>query len=209
MDRVICYADGLNIYYGLRKGHFRNYLWLDLKQLSELLLMGREQLTKVKYFTSPMKADAAKEARQSTFIDALSSEPMISVFKGKIKEFDDYCRACKEPYVMRREKETDTGLSVEIVRDAFRDEFDSALLMSGDTDFVPPLRVVSEEFPEKKIIVAKPINCGPCVDLRAYANRFVRVKTKHLSVCQFPDEVTTSEGYIVKRPDTFKWPMEE
>ena len=205
--RVICYVDGLNVYHGLKRGTHRNYLWLDIPSLVEHFLKGRQSLNAIKYFTSPMRGDLAKKARQQVYIDALRLDLRLEVISGKVKEHEEHCRKCGHLRLVRREKETDTGMSSEIVKDVFKDEFDVAILLTGDTDFVPPARIVREEFPEKEIFVLKPFNCGPCDDLKAQATDYARIKMKHLISFQFPDKVTTRDGYIVERPETFQWPI--
>lgn len=42
------------------------------------------------------------------------------------------------------EKEVDTRISVDLVRMAFRDEYDAAYLLSADSDFIPAVEAVQE-----------------------------------------------------------------
>ena len=50
--RVAVYVDGLNLYYGLNSPGWRQYHWLDLRRLSEHLLLPGQRLAMVKYFTA-------------------------------------------------------------------------------------------------------------------------------------------------------------
>ena len=209
MTRVICYVDGLNLYYGLKHRQWRNYLWLDIPKLARDILASvaaHDTLIATKYFTAPMLGDPGRASRQSVYLDALSSEPTLEVHKGTIRVTTVWCPNCGKPYAERHEKETDTGMAAEIIKDAFTDAFDGALLMTGDTDFAPVARIVESHFPGKRVILARPPNRGPCDDLRKYCDQYIRIKADRLSVCQYPNEVTTSKGFKVTRPPSFGWP---
>jgi hypothetical protein len=43
-ERIICYIDGFNLYFGLREKGWKKYYWLDLKRLTEKLLKPRQSL---------------------------------------------------------------------------------------------------------------------------------------------------------------------
>ncbi len=65
MDRVVAYIDGFNLYFGLKAGHGRKYLWLDLEALAESLLRPGQELREVKYFTARLRDDPEGGRRQS------------------------------------------------------------------------------------------------------------------------------------------------
>jgi hypothetical protein len=80
---VISYIDGYNLYFGIRweaikkgskdepdPGWYR-YLWVDLHAMSRNLLTNRQQLTALKYFTSPITTGKGKQERQNAFLDAV------------------------------------------------------------------------------------------------------------------------------------------
>jgi len=199
-NRVIGYIDGLNVYGGLKNPPYRKYLWLDLPKLIELFLGSYEELVVVKYFYSPMLGNIAKEERQSVYLDALSSDPRVELFPGKFKVHNLECRNCGHIRPDRREKETDTGMASEIVKDAFIDAYDMAVILSGDTDFVPPARIVRTHHADEGIYLLKPFNCGPCDDLQTQSTKFSKIGQRHLSQCQFDEEVISSEGFTIQRP---------
>ncbi len=70
-SRVIAYIDGFNFYHGLRHSGLKDSRWLDYHALSESMLQPGEQLELVRYFTSRVKNNPKKTARQAVFIDAL------------------------------------------------------------------------------------------------------------------------------------------
>lgn len=209
MPKAICYVDGLNLYYGLKHREWRNYLWLDIPRLARSILASiaaNDTLVATKYFTAPMLGDPDKSSRQSIYLDALSSEPTLEVHKGTIRVTTEWCPNCGKPYTDRHEKETDTGMAAEIIKDAFTNALDIALLITGDTDFAPVVRILKCHFPSKGVILARPPNRGPCDDLRRRCDKYIKIKADRLAACQFPYEVTTSQGYKVTRPPSFQWP---
>lgn len=51
-ERVICYVDGFNLYFGLRDSRLRRYYWLNVRRLAENLLRPHQSLVETKYFTA-------------------------------------------------------------------------------------------------------------------------------------------------------------
>ena len=51
---------------------------------------------------------------------------------------------------------TDVNIATELLTDAFQDRFDTAMLISGDSDLTSPIRTVRQVFPEKRVVVAFP-----------------------------------------------------
>ena len=70
--RTFVYVDGLNLYYGARKG--TPFRWLDLVALLENVLQPHHDILKVKYFTarvSGTSADQSKPQCQDVYLRAL------------------------------------------------------------------------------------------------------------------------------------------
>jgi len=85
--------------------------------------------------------------------------------------------------------------------DAVEDNYDRAIIVSGDTDLVPVIETIHALMPDKEVGVVFP--------LRRYNNSlekaadFAKTMTeKMLSRCQFPDEIKIGNT-IIKRPDSW------
>ena len=94
---------------------------------------------------------------------------------------------------------TDVKIAVEMLSDAFTNKFDTALLISGDTDVVPPVLKIRELFPEKRIVVAFPpkrINN----ELKKAANAYIYLHRHQKSLIQLPEYIMKSDGYRLVRP---------
>src|SRR6266568_3810935 len=136
--RVAVYVDGFNLYFGLRDRHGRKYLWLDLQALATSLLRPGQSLQEVRYFTARVRNDVASIRRQSDYLDALGGHsPLVRIKDGRFQE-------------------KDVNIAVALLGDAVRNRFDTALVISADSDLCPAVREVKDLFPTKRIIAVFP-----------------------------------------------------
>lgn len=109
-------------------------------------------MIQVKYFTSRVSNNPDKQKRQSIYIDALESEN-IKIIYGNYQDGSEECKRCGNIWRTAKEKMTDVNIATSIII-AFKDEYDMAMLISGDSDLVPPIRAVHEHFKNKRVFVA-------------------------------------------------------
>lgn len=205
MQRVIAYVDGFNLYFGLRSKAWKRYYWLNIQTLITDLLKPGQRLVETKYFTSRVSgtpSDPDKCKRQSTYLEALSTLRAFSVFYGHYLEKTATCLRCGACWRVHEEKMTDVNIAVELVVDAFADSFDTALLVSGDSDLTAPVETVRRRFPRKAVIVGFPPGRTSKRLERAATAAFV-IGRKKLADSQFPDQVVKADGYILQKPQ--KW----
>ena len=132
-ERVIAYIDGFNLYFGLRQKGWRSYYWLNLRKMCEKLLKSNQNLLTVKYFTSRVKNSPEKKNRQNAYIDALYTIPHLKVFFGKYQfSPSPPCKKCGFVTTVPEEKMTDVQLASVMISDAYKNSYDTALLVSGD-----------------------------------------------------------------------------
>jgi uncharacterized LabA/DUF88 family protein len=155
-SRVITYIDGFNLYFGLRENDWRKYLWLDLCKFSQALLLDSQVLQHTKYFTSRVRGNVGKQQRQSAYLDALTSLRDLTIFWGRYQPDQKQCQKCGHYAYHPQEKKTDVNIATQLLCDAFHEEFDTALIVSGDADLVPPVQAVRALFPKKRVVVAFP-----------------------------------------------------
>src|SRR5260370_3329785 len=134
MTRVISYIDGFNLYFGLKERNWERYLWLSVQALAANLLKPDQQLAHTKYFTARISFPPDKVKRQTTYLEALQTLPDLSIFYGKYQLSAQTCRRCVHVSQDPNEKMTDVNIAVALMEDAFRDAFDTALLVSADSD---------------------------------------------------------------------------
>ena len=201
-ERVIAYIDGFNLYFGMRDAGYDNSRWLDIKKLIQNLLKSNQELVAVKYYTSRVSNDPDKQKRQSTYIDALESTD-VKIFYGNYQNSTIECKRCLNVWRKANEKMTDVNIATAIIVDAFQDEYDMAMLISGDSDLVPPMREVHKLFKNKRVFVAFPPKRHNS-SVSAIAKGSLQIGRKKLADSQFSEEVESKSGYILKVPTNWK-----
>ena len=162
MKRVTFYIDGFNFYFGIKRARKANpewnkCYWIDLVKLCGLFLGEGQILNKVVYFTaSPLSP--AKNSRQSSFLNAnkLINGDKLEIVRGKYMEKSLGCPFCNATISRPEEKRTDVNISVRMLVDCFEDKTDTVVLISADSDLIPPLEQVNRLFPQKNIKVYFP-----------------------------------------------------
>ena len=157
LAQVITYVDGFNLYYGLRHAYGRKYLWLDLELLVTRLLTGYQHLERVRYFTAPRREDPDGQFRQRTYWGALEAQgPRVEIVNGRFQEKSMWCRQCGNRWTTYEEKETDVSIGIAMIEDAAYRHFETALVVSGDSDLAPAIRAVKRIHPQSRVVVAFP-----------------------------------------------------
>lgn len=206
MIRTIAYIDGFNLYFGLKSKGWRRYYWLDPRLLAKNLLKPGQQLVAVKYFTARISAqpgDPGKQRRQATWLEAIETLPDTRVFYGHYLPKTQNCFKCGASWTAHEEKMTDVHIAVELLRDAYENVFDTALLISADSDLAPPVSAVSDRFPAKRVVVVCPPD-RQSKKLESVATAYFRLGRKTLHDSQLPDEYAKPDGFVLKRPGRWR-----
>lgn len=201
-ERVIVYIDGFNLYYGMRSKGWQRYYWLNVQQLAQHLLKPGQSLVRTKYFTSWVSStprDPDKNSRQSTYVEALETLTNVDIYYGHYLEKTVECFSCGAKWQVPEEKMTDVNIAVEMLVDAFQDQWDTALLISGDSDLTAPIRNIRRFFPAKRVVVAFPPD-RHSVQLQKVAHAYFTIGRRNLAVSQFPDIVRKADGFKLTRP---------
>ena len=202
MERVIVYIDGFNLYYGLRDKGWHKYNWLNIRRLSQEILLPHQTLERVRYFTARVFYDPrnpGKVGRQRAFLDAAGTLPDVHVHYGAYKRKSLKCPECRHVWRTHEEKMTDVNIAVELLGDAVDNAFDTAIVVSADSDLVGPVKAVLGRYPSKRIVVAFPPKRFS-IDLKQVASGSLVIGRKNLKVSQFPNRVATANGAILTRP---------
>ena len=214
-QRVIAYIDGFNLYFGMRESGLRRCYWLNMQTLAENLLRPGQELVATKYFTARITGGRAgdsaarkrkldkKRKRQSDFLEALSTLPDVEMFEGHCLSRDIQCHSCKHSWRKPEEKMTDVQIATEMLDDAYDDRFDVALILSADSDLVPPMRSIRRRFPRKRIVVCFPPGRSS-VQLKRASHASLKISEGQLSASQFPEDVAKADGFVLKRPEHWR-----
>lgn len=198
-QRIITYIDGFNLYFGLKSKKWEKYYWLNLIKLSQNLLKDDQELIMTKYFTARISSPPDKAKRQSIYIDALMSLSDLDIFYGKFQSNFLTCKRCGAIIETPNEKMTDVNIATELLSDAYNDKFDTAILISADSDLSAPISKVLELFKNKRIICAFPPDRFS-KELSKRASGFFLIGRKNLAASIFPDEVVSKTGFILVKP---------
>lgn len=199
MQRVISYIDGFNLYYGLKSQKWQRYLWLDVQALSQNLLKPDQTLVRTKYFTARISQPPDKVRRQNTYLEAIQTLHDVSIQFGHYLTSPRSCRNCGSTFDLAQEKMTDVNIAVAMLEDAFKDAFDTAMLISADSDLIAPLTAVRRLFPAKRVVVACPPGRYSAALCKA-AHGFLKIGHGSIEKSQFPAEVRAATGFILRRP---------
>lgn len=203
MQRVITYVDGFNLYFGLKSSKWHKYYWLNIQKLAHNLLKPDQKLELVKYFTAMITSPPGKEKRQRTFIEALETLPDFEIYYGKYQLNPRRCRKCGYEDYVPNEKMTDVNIAVELLTDGFQDRFDTAIIISADSDLTGPVKALRRLLPHKHIIVAFPPKRSS-MELQKVANAFFTIGRAKFAHSLFAPEVVKADGYILKCPESWK-----
>lgn len=205
MERVIAYIDGFNLFFGLKSRGWKRYYWLDVPALVQNLLRPNQHLVATKYFTSRVSSslhDPGKPKRQNTYLEALQTRPDLSVFFGHYLQQPITCVHCGTTWHKFAEKMTDVNIATELLSDAFQDQFDMAMLVSGDSDLTAPIRAVRRFFASKRVVAAFPPN-RYSVELARAASTSIHIGRAVIAASQMPNQVAKPDGFVLHRPT--KW----
>lgn len=162
MKKVSFYIDGFNFYFGIRRSFHAHpkwgcAYWIDMVRFCESFLSDGQELEKVVYFTaSPL--DPVKSSRQSAFLNAnkeLNSDK-FEIVRGKYITKTIECPHCHFAIPRPEEKKTDVNISVRMMADCVQNKVDSIVLVSADTDLIPPLDFILKNYPQTKVKVYFP-----------------------------------------------------
>ncbi|HMU68978.1 MAG TPA: NYN domain-containing protein [Chitinophagales bacterium] len=206
--RTTFYIDGFNFYNGIKSASksinkdWKKYYWIDFVKFCQLFLTDSHELVKVKYFSAP-PFDSGKQSRQSALFKAnkIINGDKLSIINGKYYKKPITCMAsCKETFHISEEKRTDVNISVEMIGDCAFNNTDLIVLISADSDLVPPIEYVIKKFPDKKVKVYFPPKRSS-YDLKSMVNNNVVYLDKNegkFKAAIMPDLVSNGVKHVNK-----------
>jgi uncharacterized LabA/DUF88 family protein len=96
------------------------------------------------------------------------------------------------------EKGSDVNLASHLLRDGFLKQFETAVIISNDSDLAEPVRIVSQEL-KFAVGVINP-HQHHSKELQQYATFVKRIRQSHLVATQFPVTLTDAKGPFSKPP---------
>lgn len=202
--------DGFNVYYGAVRG--TPWKWLNFERYFSMVRPA-DDIVAIKYFTAQILGPT--KPNQDEYLRALATQPKIEIVLGKFKRKRLKCEVAgcvpiagvDRFFEKPEEKRTDVNIAVHMIDDAYRNECDQFIIVSGDSDLVPAVRMIRSRFPTKKLIVYIPAAAdsarGGAYELRDAAHKARLLPLKLLSRAQFPALVPNGSGGFYTKPVTW------
>jgi uncharacterized LabA/DUF88 family protein len=206
--RTIVYVDGFNIYYGCLKK--TSYKWLDLKALFSNLLDSSHEIKIIKYYTAHISSrnNDGSRLRQKYYLQALERYiPEIEIHYGHYLTHTVKAKVANPPpnfieVFKTEEKGSDVNLALHVLNDAWKNEYDCAVIVSNDSDLAEALKLVKEQ--HKKMIGIIFPNTDhkrkPSRTLVQYADFIKPIRTHLLSKSQLPNIIPHTN---IHKPETW------
>lgn len=189
------FVDGSNFYHGLReefeikKDEAHKVPTVDFSKFANFLC-GSRKLEKIYYYNAPLSQnneDKESYKEQQRFFNSLRFVPNLIFTKGRLEkrsiriEHKGVAKLFgKESVSFYVEKGIDVNIAVDMLKLAFTNQYDTAILVSGDGDFASAVEAVKS--------LGKKVECAyvskrKCYHLRQVANRFISLDKSNLIPC--------------------------
>lgn len=148
---------------------------MDVPRLARILAKqeGGHFLKGMRYYAAPSPNQGSDSARkQQTFFEVLRASTNVTLVLGRHERRG----------TIHVEKETDVKLAVDMVAGAYKGEYDVAMLITGDTDYVPAVKAVRET--GKRVIWCHFQNQAHSIELRQTCNSTLELGDKLLRTCR-------------------------
>ncbi len=209
--RVACFIDGFNLYHSIDDTGDHYLKWVDLRKLMECFIdPDIHEIVAVYYFSAFAEWLDGPSRRHKEYVKALINCGVTPVM-GNFKEKPNSCLKCGNRWIRHEEKQSDVNIAVSLVREAFRNNYDQAFLVSCDSDFSPALEFLNELPKKRQIKIVSPLGRMHSKELCGFSNRRpAKIKKVHLERCLLPAEIIEGKGNVIAgRPDKYNPPKDE
>jgi uncharacterized LabA/DUF88 family protein len=200
------YIDGFNLYYGCVKG--TPHKWLDLESFCERLLP-KDNIEQIRYFTAKVSArpgEPQAPQHQETYLRALATIGKLSIHYGHFLTNSTYLPLVKVPRIGNRkahvikteEKGSDVNLASHALLDGFRGRYETAVIISNDSDLREPVRMIGHELGLRVGVINPHPARKRSRELSAEAHFFKQVRVSAIATSQFPPTLTDAVGRFSK-----------
>jgi uncharacterized LabA/DUF88 family protein len=204
MARVAVVIDGFNFFHSLlekapgSKHDNSHYRWIDYTKLAKCFITTKDSIERIVYCTAyPIWSDQ-KRTKHELFVN-VQKKLNVDILLGQFRKKRKKCRHCNKSIDTHEEKQTDVNVAVSLFQMAMEDVFDTALLITGDSDICPAIRAVRKNFPNKSVEVVIPIN-RQAEELKSITNKHHKIKEQHLLRSLLPVEIDLGRGVVARCP---------
>ena len=172
-ERVMIFIDGSNLYHSL-KGFFKR-TDIDIGKLANKL-MDKPRVVRIYYYNAKvgLKEEPERYRNQQAFFTSVNAIPYCELRLGRLV-YHNWPNS--PPY----EKGVDIQLATDMITHSFKNNYDVAVLVAGDNDFVGAIQSVKDN--GKNVEVALFGKERTSYRLRMVADRVVTINSKFLKGC--------------------------
>jgi len=207
-------VDGFNLYHSVTKvaqeTSDESVKWLDLQGLARgilPLISPPASLASIHYFTALPEhlylADPGRLQRHRTYLRALTAHGSLrpSIILGRIAQQQVQVRIASGEITgsIWREKGTDVALAMALLREASKGDMDEAVIVSGDADYLPAVKLFREMYPDIGLRFAFPRGRASKELLREAPNSFTLTSAAYLSH-RLPERIRLPSGKFLHCP---------
>jgi len=139
--------------------------------------------------------------RHRSFVRCLEDSGIkVEINRFKYKKID--CPFCKKKITKYEEKETDVSIALKLQEIFITDECDVAVLVSGDTDLAPSLRMARKLFSTKHIFFAFPAYRKNS-ELAKLCPGSITIKNKQYAKFQLPNPYILQDSTKIYKPSSW------
>jgi hypothetical protein len=212
--RTFLYVDGFNLYYSAVKG-------TPLRWLNPVALAARafpdNEIVYTKFFSARVTAlphDPSQPFRQQLYWRALRTLPDFEIILGEFRTRQTRAPVVNPPpktieIYKTEEKGSDVNLGAHLLLDAFQEKFQAAIVITGDSDLITPIKMVRTAL-HKAVGVLNPQRLSgpnrrdvrPSAGLRNAAAFYQNgVSWTQLEAAQLPPRLRDAHGEFFKPKD--------
>lgn len=172
-DRVMIFIDGSNLYHSIK--NFFKRTDIDMGKLGNKLL-DKRRLIRIYYYNAKvgLKEEPERYRDQQAFFASVSAIPYCELRLGRLVYIN-------WPNTPPFEKGVDIQLATDMITHSFKNNYDVAVLVAGDNDYVGALQAVKDN--GKNVEVALFGKERTSRQLRVAADRVITINARFLKGC--------------------------
>ncbi len=172
-ERVMIFIDGSNLYHSLK--NFFKRTDIDIGKLCNRLLEKR-RLIRIYYYNAKvgLKEEPERYRNQQAFFAGVNAIPYSELRLGRLVYYN-------WPNTPPYEKGVDIQLATDMITHSFKDNYDVAVLVAGDSDYVGALQSVKDNGQHVEVALFGKEQTSR--RLRAVADRVITINARFLGGC--------------------------
>ena len=135
-ERISIFIDGSNLYHSLKRYKIK-------KKFQDIIaILGKnKEIVNIFYYTALLDKtfDERRYNEHQRFLEKIKQIPNFNVVLCNLRKV-----VLKDGSIDFEIKGDDIHLANDLIKGAFKDEFDEAIIVSGDEDFIPAIKTVQE-----------------------------------------------------------------